>query len=151
MDRTHDPTAAPVLSPPNVASSPQSATYYRDSGVSVTDTWLVVAGSRYAVAQLANPRTVSGSRNSVVRGAAVVSGAFAVIILLIGRYLSTAGWIGAAIVLAVPLVVLAGELLRTQRRYELWAEYRGLTVRLLCEDDAERYGKIVRALALARH
>jgi hypothetical protein len=150
VDATHDPTRTPVLPTPPVVAQPRTAIFYRDSTTYVTDTWLVVAGRRYAVRHLSNVRTVSGSRGSLVRGAAIMSGAVAVVILLTARYLSTAGWIGAGIVLAVPLVVLAGELLWTQRRYELWAEYRGLTVRLLCEDSADRSDEIRRALDFAR-
>jgi hypothetical protein len=124
--------------------------YYRDGDTYVTDTWLVVAGRRYAVRQLSNLRTVNCSRGSVTVVAAIMSGVVALVILLTARFLNTAGWIGAGIVLSVPLVVLAGELLRTPRRYELWAEYRGMTVRLLSEGTAERYDDIRRALDFAR-
>ncbi|MEN3306436.1 MAG: hypothetical protein V7603_2638 [Micromonosporaceae bacterium] len=149
MDGTHDPTPAPVLPIPDVPAQARPAIFYRDNDTYVTDTWLVVAGRRYAVRQLSNLRTVSGTRSPLTMGAAIMSGVVAVVVLLTARYLNTAGWIGAGIVLAVPLVVLAGELLRARRRYELWAEYRGMTVRLLCEDSAERYADIRRALTFA--
>jgi hypothetical protein len=133
-----------------VSTQPRSAIFYRDNDTYVSDRWLVVAGRRYAVRQLSNPRTVGGSRGSLTVGAAVMSCAVAAVILLAARYLNAAGWVAAGIVLAVPLVVLASELMRVRRRYELWAEYRGLTVRLLCDDDVERYEAIRRALDFAR-
>ncbi len=123
--------------------------YYRDNDTYVTGSWLVVAGRRYAVRDLHNVRAARGQHSPTRRTAALIFAVVAVVILLTARYLNTAGWIGAGIVLAVPLVVLAGELLRGQRRYELWAEYRGLTVRLLWDDDAERFARVTRALDFA--
>jgi hypothetical protein len=137
VDRTHDPTRTPVTY------------YYRDGATCVTDTWLVVSGRRYAIAHLRRPRTVRSLGGPTVKGAALTSGVVAVGILLVARHLSTVGWIGAGVALAVPVVVLAGGLARARRPYELWAEYRGLTVQLLCEPDAGRYAKICQALTLA--
>ncbi|HKT05395.1 MAG TPA: DUF6232 family protein [Rugosimonospora sp.] len=150
MDRTHDPTRAPALATRPVVSRTQPAIYYRDNGTYVTEDWLIVAGRRYQVNQLANLRTVRAAGSPVTRGAAAVAVFVALAILLVARYLSTAAWIGAGIVLAVPLVVLAGELLRTHRRYELWADYRGLTVQVLCEQSAEHVEGVCRALRFAQ-
>jgi len=44
----------------------------------------------------------------------------------------------------------AGGLLRRPRPYQLWAEYRGMTVALLWETNPERYHQICRAVLRAR-
>lgn len=151
MSRTHDPTHQPTLHAP--AASPterrSEILYYDKQGVRVTDCWFVVAGRRYLVSELGAAHTLRGTRTPAARNAALAAVAVAVLITVTARYLDTAGWIGAAIVLLVPVVVFAGGMLR-QRPYEMWAGYRGMTVRLLADDDPQRYNQICRALVRAR-
>lgn len=128
------------------SSPPESApgagfpgvTHYRHNGVHVTDRWLVCGGRRYAIAELTNTRTVRAPLRPVTVTSAIAASGVAVVIVVAGRFLDSAGWIGAAVVLCVPLLLFAVSL--TQHRpYEMWAEYHNLTVQLLWEENSERY------------
>ncbi|GAA5182913.1 hypothetical protein GCM10023322_20880 [Rugosimonospora acidiphila] len=125
---------------------PGETILYNADGVKVTDRWLVVGGRRYPIESLCELRVVRAPHSRLTIDAGIASGVIAFGIVLTARYLDPAGWLGAAVVLAVPLSLLVYGLLRRPRPFEIWAQYQGLTVRLLSMRDPRRFGQIRRAL-----
>ena len=123
--------------------------YYRHGGVTVSDTWLVCGDHRYPIAELGELRTVRSPRSVITVSAAGCAVVVAVVVMVSARFLSLAGWIGAGVILAVPVVVAVAGTVRG-RPYELWAQYQGRTVPLLWDNDAQRYHQICRALVRAQ-
>jgi hypothetical protein len=111
----------------------------------VTDRWLVVGGRRYSIYELINLRAARGRRDPLAIRAGIVAGMVAAAIVITGGYLDVTGWIGAGAVLLAPLSLVAFGL-RRPRPYELWADYRGMTVQVFSGLDPERFNQICRAL-----
>jgi len=148
-------------------SAPVGLVYYASQGIYVTDRLFVCGGRKVALARLTNVHTVRSPIPAIAVNAAIATGAVAVVLLVAGSLLDTAGWIGGLVVLAVPALVLCAGVAR-RRSYELWADVTSPTapaadpsaqddglpvvsrVLLLRSDDAERYHQICRALVRAQ-
>ncbi|OLB82746.1 MAG: hypothetical protein AUI14_00160 [Actinobacteria bacterium 13_2_20CM_2_71_6] len=151
-------------------------TYYRDQHVQITSSAIYVDGHRYALDQLdqvwRTGRARAGRRVLVGIGVLLV----AVAVLAASRYTVWMGalgrqfqhWLSAgpetvaiiavsALVLAVLGVLAVEAALRAiedirghARHLELWASVGGHQLMLLRTNDAERFGKVCRALTRAR-
>jgi hypothetical protein len=128
---------------------------YRQPGILVTGEAFVVAGHRFPIRDLSHLRTARGPQDRfTVRSvgvAAAVLGATG-LALAIGTDLDRVGpvvylLLGAGAFVPIMLVML-GQRLRP-RPYELWGDYRGMTVLLFSSDDERQYGQVTRALLRA--
>jgi len=119
-------------------------------GIRVTDRWFVVGQRRFDVTELQNLRTVRGSHHPMaVRLAICALLAVAGIGLFFGQLepIGVGGAAVAAVLLGATAVALAW---RSPRSYEMWAEYRGLTIQLYYCDNERRYNAVSRAVIRAR-
>ncbi|MEJ3746973.1 DUF6232 family protein [Actinomycetes bacterium KLBMP 9797] len=138
------------------ARSARETPYYRAPGILVTREWFVVAGRRFPTRDLTDLRTVRGSRDPLsMRTVAVVVGVLTGIGVLLGMTVELSRLSARAYLLLTALafvpfaLVLVGHRLRP-RSYELWGDFRGLTVLLFSTDDERQYGQVTRALLRAR-
>jgi hypothetical protein len=125
-------------------------TLFRRNGIQVTRRWLVVNGQCYRVRDLRNLRTAQGDRRPISNVAVIAAGSLLVVIITAAQCLAASVLVTAAVGLLVPTAVLAIAATSTPRACELWAEYHGMTVRLLWLDDREQYNQICRALTRAK-
>jgi hypothetical protein len=95
---------------------------------------------------LQHPRTCRGPRSPLRINAGIASAVVLVIIGLCARFLDTPGWIGAAVVLAIPLSITAIAAANSPRAHELWAEMGGYTTLVYADANGERYHQVVRAV-----
>jgi len=151
-------------------------TYYRDDNVHITSAAIHVDGRRYAFGELdriwRSGRRIAGRRVLVGVAVLLVAAGFTGVVRYtwwfsglhrqLQEWLSTGPAAVAVIGLAVLFVAVLGVLaveagLRAiedirghARHLELWASVRGRPVLLLHTDDADRFGKVCRALTRAR-
>jgi hypothetical protein len=122
----------------------------------VTYEWFIVAGRAYAVTELTQLRTVRGGRDPFASRAMVTAGILmtgTAVLVTVAKDTAPLGprtylAIGAAAALLF-LLATVGYRMRP-RSFELWAEYRGRTVRLFCTASERQYGQATRALLRAR-
>jgi len=119
-------------------------------GIRVTDRWFVVGQRKFDVTELQNLRTVRGSHHPMAVRAAICAllavagiGVFSTRLEPIGL----AGLAVAAVLLGAAAVALGW---RNPRSYEMWAEYRGMSVQLYYCDNERRYNAVSRAVIRAR-
>jgi hypothetical protein len=123
--------------------------HYDRDHVTVTDHWLEVWGRRYPLPELKHLREVHGQHSDLTINATLIAAAFAISIAWLWDRLGAEGWVGALVVLAIPvLLAVLGTRLR-RRSHLMLAEYRGLTVVLLYDDNRERFNQVVRAIRRA--
>jgi hypothetical protein len=123
---------------------------------SIDGRWFVIGGRRYDMTELSHLRTVRGRHDSPTIKAMVTLGvilAALVGVMVASRantpiQLSAVPALGAALLL--PLVLASVGYRMRPRPYELWAEYRGLTVQLFSSDSEREYNQVCRALVRAR-
>ncbi len=125
-------------------------TLYRRNGVHVTRRWLIVNSQRYAIRELRNLRTAQGDRRPIGTAAMIAAGSLLVVIIAAAQSIPIPPWVSMAVGLMVPAAVVLIAAANAPRACELWAEYRGMTVRLLWLDDRESYNQICRALTRAK-
>ena len=129
---------------------------YKQLGIEVTEEWFVVGGYYYPVAELHNLRTARGPRHAYTARAMVVTTVgflgLAAAMGLAGNAVDVAGgtYLAMAAAFVAPFLLAAvGERL-WPRTWELWADYFGITVRLLVTDSEHQYGQVTRALLRAQ-
>ncbi len=137
-----------------VSAYPQ--TLLRQPGIRITSQWFTVGSRRYDITELTHLRTARGPHDPLTIRAVITA---VVVLSAIGALMVASSTGGAIQLSAVPAlgaallvpVILAwlGHRLRP-RPYELWAEYRGTTVRLFYSDSEREYGQVCRALVRAR-
>jgi hypothetical protein len=157
MDATREgprPEGPPSGRPAFVTSRPDALLH--QPGIRVSGRWFIVGSRRYDVTELSHLRTVRGPHDPLTIRAVITAG---VVLAAIGAVmaassasrpikLSAIPALGAA--LLVPVVLAwVGHRLRP-RPFELWAEYRGMTVQLFYSDSEREYGQVCRALVRAR-
>lgn len=131
-------------------------TLLRLPGIRVTGRWFIVGNREYDVTELSDLRTVRGAHDPLTVKAVVTAG---VILAAIGAalaassashpiHLSAVPALGAALLVPVVLAWLGYRL--RPRPFELWAEYRGLTVQIFYSDSEREFGQVCRALLRAR-
>jgi len=124
--------------------------YYRDTLVQVTTQWFTVGDRRFAIQDLHNPRVArtEGDRGTLGAGIAAVLLVQTTIAveLALHSYEMWALATSAAAGVAVAAMIRAH---RRQQVCELWAEYRGETVRAYRTRDAREFGQVTRALMRA--
>jgi Family of unknown function (DUF6232) len=119
-------------------------------GIRVTDRYFLVGQRKFDVTELQNLRTVRGSHHPMAVGAAICAlAAVAGIGVFSGRLqpVGLAGLAIAAILLGAASIAVAW---RNPRSYEMWAEYRGMSLQLYYCDNERRYNAISRAVVRAR-
>ncbi len=119
-------------------------------GIRVTDKWFIVGQRRFDVTELQNLRTVRGSHHPMVLRVGIGAMVGVGLIGMFSQQLQPMGVIGA-----ITGVILLGAIAlvinwRNPRSYEMWAEYRGLTIQLYYSDSERRYQAVCRALIRAR-
>lgn len=144
-------------------------TYYRDQDVLITSTGVRTGGRDYRLAELDRVWHAQGRRQlraaagrgalGLVMLAPLVLGGLAVAVALTAHASLNVTLIGAfaGVALGLLSVPLADVLLdrvdrsydRGSRRREIWGRVRGQDVLLLRTDDAQRFGRIYRALERA--
>lgn len=157
MDAT--PPAAP--SPEGARGIPEAPSpdvrlsLFRQGTVEVTPEWMMVRGYCYPVAELSNLRTRRGPRHPfTVRTALLSTIALAGLTSVLGLVdspvrISGRTYLSLIAALVVPMVVLlVGEMSRP-RRWELWADYLGMRVRLLQTNDRDQHSQVMCALRRA--
>lgn len=123
--------------------------YYRDDRVVVATQWFVVDSRRFAVSELRNLSVGrgEGDRNAIRAG--MVLAASTGLVTMVGLVLH---WLAISMLVAAIGLLVVGVLVWRalhSRPYELWAEYRGLTVRMYNTNEGHRFGKVCRALVRA--
>jgi hypothetical protein len=129
---------------------------YRQPGILVTTESFVVAGRRFPIRDLSNLRTARGARDRFTVRSVAVAGAVLAAVGLALAFTTDRGRVGPVVYLLlgagafVPIMlVMLGQRLRP-RPYELWGDYRGVTVLLFSSDDERQYGQVTRALLRAQ-
>jgi hypothetical protein len=131
-------------------------TLLRRPGIRVTGRWFIVGSRRYDVSELSHLRTVRGPHDPLTLRAVITTG---VVLAAIGAVmaassasrpiqLSALPALGAALLVPVVLAWMGYKL--RPRPFELWAEYRGMTIQLFYSDSEREYGQVCRALVRAR-
>lgn len=139
---------------PITSASPPPTPLYRQPGILVTSEAFVVAGRRFPVRDLSNLRTARGPHDRLTMRSVLVTGAIlgsvGVALSFSGARLSPMAFLllGAAAFVPIALVSF-GHRLRP-RAYELWGDYRGMTVLLFSSDEEREYGQVTRALLRAQ-
>src|SRR5262245_58930443 len=111
MERTQSGAAVPER------RRPGETIFYNEDGVRITNRWLTVGGFRYSIESLCEMHVVRARHSRLTVDAGIASGVIALGITITARYLDPAGWLGAAVVLAVPLSLLGYGLLRRPRPF----------------------------------
>ena len=144
-------------------------TYYRDRDVLVTSAGVRISGRDYRLGEFARVWHERGRRQwSAVAGrgalgiamiAPVLVGILGVLVALVidASVSTTIALAGGGILVGLAAMPLADVLLefvdrsydRGSRRLEIWADVRGSRMLLLQTDDAQRFGRIYRALQRA--
>jgi hypothetical protein len=119
-------------------------------GIRVTDKWFVVGQRRFDVTELQNLRTVRGPHHPMVLRAGICAMIGVALIGLFLQQLRPLGVAGAVTAVFLLGVVALGLNWRNPRSYEMWAEYRGLTIQLYYSDSERHYQSVCRALIRAR-
>lgn len=139
---------------PITSATPPPTALYRQPGILVTSEAFVVAGRRFPVRDLSNLRTARGPHDRLTMRSVLVTGA---VLGSVGIALSFSGarmsptaflLLGAAAFVPIALVSF-GHRIRP-RAYELWGDYRGMTVLLFSSDEEREYGQVTRALLRAQ-
>lgn len=158
MNATRDSVGSPGTrsARPDPVTPLRSAPLYRQPGICVTYHWFIVGRRRFPVSELTHLRTARGPRDPLSQRAMVVTGT------VLGSVGATLGFtrgmnqVTPAAVLAlaaaafVPLLLAAFGHRMRPRAFELWGEYRGLTMLLFTCDDERQYGQVTRALLRAQ-
>jgi hypothetical protein len=129
---------------------------YRQPGILVTPEWFIVAGRRFPIGELRDLRTARGPHDQLtIRSVTVTAVVLAGIGITLGlttelNHLSAQTYLALTAVAFVPfLVATIGHRMRP-RAYELWGEFRGLTILLFSSDEERQYGQVTRALVRAQ-
>jgi hypothetical protein len=144
-------------------------TYYRDADVLVTSTGVRIGGRAYRLAEFVRVWHKRGRRSwgtvagrgalALAIGVPVLIGALGVLVavLIDARPSTTLALAGAGVLIGLAAAPLADVLLeavdrsydRGSRSLEIWGRVRGADVLLLRTDNAQRFGRIYRALQRA--
>jgi hypothetical protein len=142
--------------PTGVTSANRSAPLYQRPGILVTRDWFVVGGRRFPVSELHHLHTARGPAHQLtVRSVTVTAIVLASIGITLGMTteldnLSAQTYLALTAVAFIPfLVATIGHRLRP-RAFELWGEFRGMTVLLFSSDEERQYGQVTRALLRAQ-
>jgi hypothetical protein len=159
VQTTRYPARSPAAQPvthADVTRPKPPAPLYQQPGILVTRDWFVVGGRRFPVGELHHLHTARGPAHQLtVRSVTVTAIVLAAIGITLGmttelNHLSAQTYLALTAVAFVPfLVATIGHRLRP-RAYELWGEFRGMTVLLFSSDEERQYGQVTRALLRAQ-
>jgi len=131
------------------STPPVRRLYYQSADAAVTDHWFVTPNRRYVVAELEQVRITRGAYDPVAVSAAGAATAVVAVAAVSISQLSPMAW-AAMIGFALTAVTVAGVTWRLRPRpFEIWAEYRGVVVRLFQSTDEKTFGHVCRALIRA--
>ncbi|MBO0869783.1 MAG: hypothetical protein J2P15_14585 [Micromonosporaceae bacterium] len=120
--------------------------YYRDDRVVVASQWFVVDSQRFAVSEMRDLAVGRGEGDRHAIRAGLVLAALTGLIAMVGLVLH---WVAVSVLVAGVGLVVVGILIWRAlhaRPFELWAEYRGLTVLMYRSTERQRFGQVCRAL-----
>ncbi|GAB3152188.1 hypothetical protein GCM10027290_42500 [Micromonospora sonneratiae] len=133
-----------------------SVALYQRPGISITGSWFVVGARRYSVSELSQLHTARGPHDPLtVRAVAVTGVLLAGIGVALGYtgglyHLTAAAYLTLGVAALVPvLLAIIGHRWRPPA-YELWGNYRGMTMLLFSSDQEREFGQVTRALLRAR-
>lgn len=155
-DYAMSPPAARSVTSGSVTSSTPLRPLYRQPGILVTPDWFVVAGRRFPVAELRNLRTARGPHDRLtIRSVTVTAVGLVGVGLVLGmttelNHLGAQTYLALTAVAFVPFLVATAAHRIRPRAYELWGDFRGLTMLLFSSDEERQYGQVTRALVRAQ-
>ncbi|BCB81906.1 hypothetical protein GCM10022251_51690 [Phytohabitans flavus] len=159
MQTTRYPARSPAVQSvtlSDIAGPKPLAPLYQRPGILVTQDWFIVGGRRFPVGELHHLHTARGPAHQLtVRSVTVTAIVLAAIGITLGmttelNHLSAQTYLALTAVAFVPfLVATIGHRLRP-RAYELWGQFRGMTVLLFSSDEQRQYGQVTRALLRAQ-
>ncbi|WP_144022995.1 DUF6232 family protein [Asanoa hainanensis] len=116
----------------------------------ITTESFVVAGRSFPVRDLSNLRTARGPYDRLWVNVAALAVALATASSTL--YQVVTAWLGVVSASVSAALAIAAFLLRRgrPRTYELWGDYRGMTVLLFSSDDEREYGQVTRAVLRAQ-
>ncbi len=124
-------------------------TYYKRSGIWVTDQWIRVGDRRYPTAGIRRLEVARGPANASARN----MGAFAGLLLPTAGGLAHQGLLAAtAWTLAIGLLATAGALTMARlrpRSHQLWIDCQGRDVLINADPNGHELGKLTRAVTRA--
>ena len=129
--------------------SPGFTTYYNQRGVAVTDQWLVVHGSRFAIAELHQMERARGPVPSTARSALLGGVGLLVVVPLALLFNTPTAWVIAALTVAgvSGCAFVCGR--RWPASFQMWADFRGRPTLLFETGDEQEFGHVSRALIRA--
>lgn len=136
--------------PDPATTLPVGRIHYDGYGIRVTDTYVDLEDCRYPVGELHDLRMLHTQLNDLALNAGLITAALLVVIARVADRLDSNGWIGAAAVLAIPLLLTIFGVLVKRREYVLLADYRGMTVVLGVMDRSYRFQQLARAIGRAQ-
>ena len=137
------------------ATSPSTQLYHQP-GILVTSEAFVVAGRRFPIRDLSNLRTARGPHDRLTMRSVLVTGALLAVVGVAMSFTGALTRVGPAVFLFlgaaafVPIALVSFGRRMRPRAYELWGDYRGMTVLLFSSDEQRQYGQVTRALLRAQ-
>lgn len=137
-------------------SGPRNRVTFDTVDVIVTPQYFEVAGRRWPTSELVGLRTARGPFDQLTVRAVAASGVSLLAVFAALSFGNGMGRLGPAAYVVMGAAALVPVLLgvignRTRPRvYELWGDYRGMSVRLFVSDSERQYGQVARALVRAQ-
>ncbi|MFC0527059.1 DUF6232 family protein [Phytohabitans kaempferiae] len=125
-------------------------TFYNRHGVAITDRWLIVRGTRFAIADLHRLTRARGPRSSPTRTTATAGVvALAVVAPVAVAFGTPAAWAIAALTVAAALAGIRFAGRRWAATFQMWADYESRPTLLFETGDEQEFGQVCRALIRA--
>jgi uncharacterized protein DUF6232 len=147
----------PTFSTPAThADAARRTPLYRQPGILVTPESFVVAGRRFPIRDLSNLRTSRGPNDRFTARSVVVAAAVLGAVGLALAYTGDLGGQGPVVYLLlgaaalVPIALVSARRRLRPRPWELWGDFRGVTMLLFSSDQERQFGQVTRALLRAQ-
>lgn len=129
---------------------------YREPGLRITSEAFIVAGRRFAIAELTHLHTARGPHDRLtIRAVAVTTAVLVGIGVALGYTgdlyeLPGTAYLGLGLAAFVPIGLAAAGHRWRPPAYELWGRYKGSMILLFSSDHERQFGQVTRALIRAR-
>ncbi len=144
----HNPSWPSRKGMPHDKSPRQPTTYFASDSVVVTDQYLMLHQRQYAIEELHQLGITRGPCRASFGKASSIG--MACMGLMAGSSFGSWPAVSAGFVLGAVVIVVVLLRWSTQRPYELWAQYQGLSVKVYSCSDRHTFARLCRALLLAR-